>query len=230
MGQTDNLMKRLADRTQMNLMHMVSGDAARTPTFVMFADPDYYLCLPGGCPAAAPFVVELPGFAWNHGDYQSDITTTWLGLVGPDVRRLGTTGNFWTDHADVRPTLLSLTGLKDDYSHQGRPITEVMTEDEEGLNRLAAVYKQIDAPMGQLSMDSLAFTTKAMMSTSAQTYTNADAKITAWTNTRNALAAKMIVLLDPTAPGSDEDDNSGGVHSLIVQGQQLLAEVHAATS
>jgi len=37
----------------------------------------------------------------------------------------GTTGN-WVDETDIRPTLMYLTGLKDDYEHDGRVITKVL--------------------------------------------------------------------------------------------------------
>jgi hypothetical protein len=226
-GQTDHLSRFLADQTQMKLMHMVSADPARTPTFTMFADSNYYL-FAGAPNCNSPCVTQQPGFAWNHGDYQPDITTTWLGLVGPDVRRLGVTNKFWTDHADVRPTLLALTGLKDDYAHQGSPITRVMTEDREDLTRLAVDYKKINAPVGQLSMDSLAFATKATMSTNAAVYANADTKIAAWTARRDTLAAEMIALLDTTAPGGTDRHNDRNVHDLITQAEDLLVEVRAA--
>jgi hypothetical protein len=193
----------------------------------MFADSNYFL-FAGAPNCTSPCVTQQPGFAWNHGDYQSDITTTWLGLVGPDVRTLGVTNKFWTDHADVRPTLMALTGLKDDYAHQGSPITQVMTEDREDLHRLAVDYKKINAPVGQLSMDSLAFATKATMSTNAVVYASADTQIAAWTARRDALAAEMIALLDTTAPGSTDRHNDRTVHDLITQAENLLAEVHAA--
>src|SRR5437762_8897508 len=32
----------------------------------------------------------------------------------------------WTDHTDVRPTMLSLLGLTDDYGHDGRVVSQVL--------------------------------------------------------------------------------------------------------
>jgi hypothetical protein len=216
----------LADQAEMRLLHMQTADPARNPTFTMFAKPDYFLS------TFPPTTAINPAFNWNHGDIAPEINVTWLGLVGPDVKHLGVTGKVWTDHSDIRPTLLALTGLKDDYAHQGRPITEVMSETRQDLNRLAFVYKQINAPVGQLSLDSLRFATKATLSTSAgdQTYINADVKIAAWNSQRDALAAKMIVLLDTTAPGSGEREEGSNVNDLIKQGQRLLALVHAAAA
>ena len=51
-------------------------------------------------------MIEQPGFAWNHGDFQEDITRTWLGLVGPGVQRRGVRNDVFSDHADMRVLLL----------------------------------------------------------------------------------------------------------------------------
>ncbi|HEY8803193.1 MAG TPA: hypothetical protein VIN00_08950, partial [Candidatus Dormibacteraeota bacterium] len=172
-GATEVVDNTLADQAEMALLHMRTADRQRDPTFTMFAKPDYFLS------TFPPTTAINPAFNWNHGDIAPEINTTWLGLVGPHVKNLGVTGKLWTDHADIRPTILALAGLKDDYAHQGRPIAEVMTETRQDLNRLAFVYKQINAPVGQLSLDSVAFATKATLSTSAgdETYIAADATI-----------------------------------------------------
>jgi hypothetical protein len=214
----------------MKLMHMQTADPNRNPTFTMFAKPDYFLF--AGAPNCNFGCISVnPAFNWNHGDIAPEINTTWLGVVGPDVRNLGVTGDVWTDHSDIRPTLMALTGLQDDYAHQGRPISEIMTEAEQGSNELAAVYKQINAPVGQLSLDATLFSTRAMLSTGSgdQTYLSADPTISDWNKRRDALAAQMIVLLDWTAPGAGQH-NESDKQSLIEQGRQLLAEVHAAVS
>jgi len=220
----------LADQAEMKLMHMQTADPKRNPTFTMFAKPDYFL-FAGAPNCSSPCISINPAFNWNHGDIAPEINTTWLGIVGPDVRNLGATGDVWTDHSDIRPTLMALTGLRDDYAHQGRPIAEVMTESSQGSNQLAAVYKQINAPVGQLSLDSIRFATRAMLSNSAgdQTYINADATIAGWNARRDALAAQMISLLDSTAPGAGQHNESQKA-SLIAQGRQLLVQVHAAAS
>ena len=209
----------------MNLLHMHTADPMRDSTFTMFAKPDYFLGTSG-----AEIAIN-PAFNWNHGDISPDINVTWLGLVGPDVKNLGVTDQLWTDHADIRPTVLALAGLHDDYIHQGRPISQVIAATRQDLNRLGDVYKQINAPVGQLSLDSVRFATRATLSTSAGdlTYTDADAQIAAWTSQRNALADRMIALLDTTAPGYT-NHNDRNKADLIAQGEQLLAEVHAAAA
>jgi hypothetical protein len=220
----------LADQAQMRLLHMLTADRQRDPTFTMFAKPDYFL-FAGAPNCTNPCITIDPSFNWNHGGISPDINVTWLGIVGPHVKHLGVTGRLWTDHADIRPTLLALTGLKDDYEHQGRPITEIMSDAEDGNGRLAAIYKQINAPVGQLSIDSVTFATKAMLSTSTgdQTYINADATIAGWTTRRDALAAQMILVLDGTGTHSGHESEAEG-GSLIAQAQRLLAEVHAAAA
>ncbi|HEV2036102.1 MAG TPA: hypothetical protein VGU71_18235 [Candidatus Dormibacteraeota bacterium] len=235
-GITETVDNTLADQTQMRLMHMLTADRPRDPTFTMFAKPDYFLFAGG---PTCPCISIDKRFNWNHGDIAPEINTTWLGVVGPNVRRLGIDNKVWTDHSDIRPTILALAGLTDDYAHQGRPITEVMSGDvaEElgggNLRNLAAIYKQINAPVGQLSLDSLRFATKATLSTSAgdQTYLAADARIAGWTDRRDALAGQMIRLLDNTGP-SDNNENAddSNARDLIAQARRLLAEVHAAAA
>jgi arylsulfatase A-like enzyme len=70
-------------------------------------------------------VTEQPGFAWNHGDFAPDINRTWLGLAGPGIQKLGITDQIWSDHTDIRPTMLTLLGLRDDYTHDGRALFEL---------------------------------------------------------------------------------------------------------
>ncbi len=229
-GVTEMVDNYLADQAEMGLLHMITSDPKRDATFTMFAKPDYFLS------TFPPTTAINPAFNWNHGDIAPEINTTWLGVVGPHVKHLGVTDRFWTDHSDIRPTLLALTGLKDDYAHQGRPITEIINGigqdgNGESLSRLAALYKQINAPVGQLSLDSVKFATEAMLTSTAgdATYLEADAKIAGWTARRDALAAKIIVLLDPTAPGYRNTDRSD-VRELSAQAQKLLNEVHAAAS
>jgi hypothetical protein len=228
-GVTEVVSNYLADQAEMGLLHMITADPKRDATFTMFAKPDYFLST---FPGPTGKAIEInPAFNWNHGDIAPEINTTWLGVVGPGVRHLGVTNKLWTDHSDIRPTLLALTGLKDDYAHQGRPITEIMSDEEgSGISKLAFAYKQINAPVGQLSLDSIKFATKATLSNSTgdTTYINADATIAEWTADRNALASKMIKLLDTTAPGSHE--NEGDSEGLIDQANKLLAEVHAAAA
>jgi len=77
---------------------MVNADPARTPTFALFAKPDYFLSSGSAHLArAAGCVTQNTGFAWNHGDYAGEINMTYLGLAGPGVKHLGLNG--WNSEA-----------------------------------------------------------------------------------------------------------------------------------
>ena len=97
-------------------------------------NPDYFLSASGKTTPlctptsnAASCFVEGSGFAWNHGDFQNQITNTWLGMVGPGVLKKGRFGEIFSDHADIRPTILLLAGLEDDYAHDGRVLFEALS-------------------------------------------------------------------------------------------------------
>src|SRR5262249_24976304 len=125
-GATDRLMVRMADQTGMSALHMVStGDPTRNPSFVYFADANYFIT---DFPANTCETCFNPLFAWNHGDIQPHIANTWLGFVGPGVRNAGQDDRTWSDHTYVRPTMLTLLGLRDPYVHDGRALTEAIEE------------------------------------------------------------------------------------------------------
>ena len=126
-GRTVRLTHYLADPVELGLLHMVTGDPKRTPSFVQFANPDFWLS--SGAASCGTSCVTEPsgGDAWNHGDVSTQINTTWLGLVGPGVRHLGTDNSTWSDHTDIQPTMMELLGLRDDYAPDGRVLAEVLS-------------------------------------------------------------------------------------------------------
>jgi arylsulfatase A-like enzyme len=185
---------------------------------------------PKTCASGSPCItLEGPnGFAWNHGDFQNDITNTWLGIAGPGVRRDGLNGEVFSDHTDIHPTIIRLAGLEDDYDHDGRVLFEVLEEralpqareHREILTRLAQIYKQINAPRGKLGRETLRLSTKALQGDDA-TYTAIEDKIAKLTTRRDAIAAKMIEMLEDAAfdrkPIDVED-----ARELIEQAEELL--------
>ena len=195
------LTKRLADVAEMGFLHMVTQDPARTPTFTLFGNDDFFITAgrsPATCAPLATCSNEQPGFNWNHGDFQQDITRTWLGLVGPHVRNQGETGAIFSDHTDTRPTLMHLTGLTDDYAHDGRVLVEVLdgpTPQAALYAQLAGAYKAINAPLGTLGRRTLELSTAAVLADDA-TYAAFDAQLQALTVERNTLAARMIAILE----------------------------------
>jgi hypothetical protein len=232
-GLTDNLMVRMADQTGMKALHMItSGDPTRNPTFVFFGDADYFIT---DFPASTCETCIGPAFAWNHGDIQKEIRTTWLGFVGPGVRNEGVTHRIWTDHTDVRPTILALLGLQDDYELDGRVITEPLhehalphslREHRETLELLGATYKQVNASFGRFAMDLLTASTTALTSgtdSDDSTYTSIQARIADLTTQRDALATQMKAALNAAAFGGQAIDERDA-RKLIEQGEELLEQ------
>jgi hypothetical protein len=128
-----------------------------------------------------------------------------------------------------------LVGLKDDYVHDGRVISEIL----QGYARplalkktgsfiaLAQIYKQLNAPFGEFAMATLKASTKALASTDADdgTYTSIEGQIESLTSQRNALAAKMIGLLNG-AEFNGQAFSDAQAQSLIAQGQTLLGQAN----
>src|SRR5581483_11944993 len=81
----------IASPAEEGILHMVNADPARTPTFALFAKPDYFF-FNGGTTCNGPCVSINTGFAWDHGDYAAEINTNFLGLAGPGVKHLGVDG------------------------------------------------------------------------------------------------------------------------------------------
>jgi hypothetical protein len=213
-----------------------TGDPSRNASFTYFADPNYFLT---DFPSNTCLTCINPQFAWNHGDIQPEIATTWLGFVGPGGRVNGVDSTTWADHADVRPTILSALGLKDDYQDDGRVILEVLNGNavshglnvhRGGLQKLGAAFKQLDAPFGSFGMDSLAYASARIPTGSAtddSTYTALQAKLADWGTRRDELAGRINNLLDGLAFGSTTTDQQT-IARLTAEAKALVAEVHAA--
>jgi hypothetical protein len=150
------------------------------------------------------------------------------------VKKLGVTNpsDFFTDHVDLRPTMMMLTGLTDDYQHDGRVITEILDESvlpsslkahNNTLQSLGQVYKQINAPLGKLAEDTLKISTYAITSTSAgdAVYNNIEGKIADWTAERDGIAAQIKEVLEEAEFGGIPIDEKVA-KQLIDQGQDLV--------
>ena len=172
--------------------------------------------------ASTKCVSTSNGFAWDHGYYLPEIDNSWLGIVGPGVAHKGVDGRSaadgpssadgansdpklvtqsddpgtWGDETDMRPTLLALVGLKDDYVDDGRVLVEDLTNppDKAGqpkYQRLVVCYKQLNSSVGQFGTDMIVADTAALKtgsSTDDSTYDSTLAKITALGTARDALA------------------------------------------
>ena len=244
-GQSETISEALADPVGMNALHMITADPQRTPTLTMFAKGDYFLST-GAANCASPciFVPSTVNnnftFAWNHGGIQPEIAATWLGMVGPGLRNVGDDAT-WVDHSDVRPTMLSLLGLKDTYVHDGRVIAEPLFDwavpqtlraHRETLLRLGDAYKQLNAPFGSFGMSMLTASTKAIKSGSASDdalYQTIEGQIGNLTSARDSLAGKIRAALEGAA-FSDEALNEQQAKGYIEQAQSLLNQAAALAS
>jgi hypothetical protein len=179
----------------------------------------------------ADCVTVNDGFAWDHGDYAAEINTNYVGFVGPGVKNLGldgsppadgpnsagpnsgqtvvvnsgTTGT-WTDETDIRPTEMYLLGLKDDYEHDGRVITQILSDPNSALSgsgvaALGACYKQLNSSVGQFANDTLQADTKAIESSSPGDilYRNTDKALASLEKVRDALALRIKGQLEAAA-------------------------------
>jgi arylsulfatase A-like enzyme len=240
-GGTNRITKALADYAEQDLLHMITADPNRTPNFILFANPDYFFSTSGKTPPptctptqnAMSCFAPNAGFAWNHGDFQNQITKTWLGVVGPGVLELGRFGEIFTDHTDIRPTMLRLAGLKDDYAHDGRVLFEVLDGeavpdslrgDRDTLSALAEAYKQINAPRGALGARTLTGISTTALKGDDATYASLEARLDAITKRRNQIAGEMIEMLEAAAFDSRPIDRAAAAR-LIDEAYDLLDSV-----
>jgi hypothetical protein len=230
--QTQNITNYLANPTEEAILHMVNADPARTPTFAMFAKPDYYLSTgPASC--GGPCVTQNTGYAWDHGDYAAEIDTNFLGIAGPGVAHHGLDGSAagagpssagpdsgqvtvpgsgtrgtWLDETDIRPTLLYLAGLRDDYQTDGRVVSQILTDPNPALRpaavtALGACYKQLNSSVGQFGTATLQAATKAMESSAPgdTAYRNTDRALSGLLQARDRLAGVIKGELSAAAFG-----------------------------
>jgi hypothetical protein len=236
-GMGPDLQGAMVDAAGQKLLHMNTiADPARSPTFTFFGNPNFFFESSG---SLTPTV--FTGDSWNHGDLQPEIARTFIGIAGPGVQNLGVTqpSNFFTDHVDVRPTLMFLTGLTDDYQHDGRVILELLDRNilpsslhanSETLLELGQIYKQINAPFGQLAESMFTVSTFALQSNSTNDtlYTQLEDQISSWTAQRDSIASQIKEMLE-AAEFDGQSINEQEAKALIAQGQALL-NLAAATA
>ena len=251
-GNLEVVAQRMANPVEFNLLHMQTFDPLRTPSFTIFGNDDYFInpsqpgpkdqCSGTSTPAAAATdcVKQAPGFAWNHGDFQPEITNTWFAMVGPGVAQAGVDNATFSDHTDVRPTMLTLLGLKDDYPHEGRALVEKFSSyaQPSGVTKspnfvaLAQAMKQINAAVGPFGDATLHASTVALESGSDaddSTYTAIEKQLASYGSQRDALVAQIEPLLEAAEfDGIPIPDATA--QNLIQQSQDLLSSVQAYAS
>ena len=206
-------------------LHMQTADPLRLPTYSLFPVPDYYFSTTG------PNVSINSSFAWNHGYYSPNIDVTWAAIAGKGVARRGVDGpqpaqsneandpnstktvpqastvGTWIDETDLRPTLLYLVGLSDDYTSDGTVITAALTHPSAALTStelLAAVYKQLNASVGTFATDTLLADSHALASGSSAsdiTFVREQAALGSLLTERDQAATQIKQTLNNAAAG-----------------------------
>jgi hypothetical protein len=140
----------------------------------------------------------------------------------------------WTDHTNLRPTILALLGLKDDYAHDGRVLIETLSDSATpaALSRskdalaLSQLYEQLNAPFARFATDTLAASTRGIESTDDSTYDSTEAAIADLTATRNQLVGTIDSALNGAA-FENKTIPHGQAKKWIAQGNALLTQADA---
>jgi hypothetical protein len=257
-GGTVPLTNYLADPAEEAILHMVNADPARTPTFAMFGRPDYFF-LPGSPSCGSSCIGQTTSFAYEHGDYAAEINTNWLGIAGPGVKNLGLDGTAadagpssagansgqvtvpgshttgpWIDETDIRPTIMYLAGLTDDYEHDGRVITQVLASPNSalsapGVTALGECYKQLNSSVGEFGTATLQAATKGIESSSPgdQTYLQTDKALLALDQARDKVALPIKGELEAAAFQNTPVSN---VNGLIAACQKVIGAAQSLAS
>ena len=158
---------------------MVTADPCRTPTFTLFADPDWFFfatggarCAPRRATARRSRASTSQSFAWNHGDIQDEIASTWVGLRRPGRRAPGRLGRLDRPHrraSDDVDAARPARRLHPRWPRRRRAARGLgraadAARSPRDLLRLGAVYKQLNASFGAFAMDTLKASTKALAS------------------------------------------------------------------
>ncbi|MGH3411686.1 MAG: hypothetical protein ACRDPH_01205 [Marmoricola sp.] len=243
-AQGQHIVKYQAGDVEQRILHMRTADPKRFPSYTMFPVPDYYFSTSG------PPQSINDGFGWNHGYYSPNIDVTWSSMVGPGVRSAGVDGptpsqgneasdpnsertvpeastrGTWVEEVDLRPTMLWLTGLRDDYRTDGRVISQVLAHPSRGLvasQPLASAYQQINSSVGALATTTLQASTRATGSGSAGhdgVYARTHAALLRLAGRRDALATRMKQALATIADGGRVPP--GTQRSLVARAHALL--------
>ena len=234
-----------AGALEQRVLHMRTADPLRTPTYTLFPKPDYFFSTSG------PNVSINPGFAYNHGYYSPNIDVTWSSLVGPGVAVRGVDGpepidgnqphdpnstntvpqastvGTWVEETDLRPTLLHLIGLQDDYPTDGRVISQALIAPNAQLTKtagLAATYQQLTSSVGAFGTDTLIGDSAALASGGPgddATFRCEQSALSDLAGQRDRLVTRMkATLADATA---NRHIDRSAVTSELTKGRAILA-------
>ena len=173
-------------------------------------------------------VVSEPDIIWLRGDVQRMTGESWFAMTGPGVAKRGQTDAL-SHHADLRPTMLALLGLKDSYVHDGVVVADALdrnalppelTSSTQAYGALARAYGDLNDSLGPFGRAGLALSTEAIKgsNTAYQDYLHA---IGAITIKRDALAQEMKTALDDAAFAHNPIDPARG-NAMIARAETLI--------
>jgi len=246
----------------MKALHMITADSGRTAGIVGFGAEDHFISISpsidpsfkdSGCnefPSSADGVTTdqatclSKSFIWLHGNFAPDVDNTWAALIGPGVRNKGVDSRTWADHTDLRPTLMTLTCLADNYTHEGRTLVEDLQDSALpatlGHNGLDAfieagqVFKQINAPVGAFGQAAISISTIAIKSNNDAMYGGLEQALTDLVSARDAVAGPLAQRLDAAATcdstspphARPSDPNlTGTLRAAAAQGRVVLGRI-----
>jgi hypothetical protein len=216
----EHIVKYQADRAEERILHMRTADRRRLPTYTMFPVPDYYFSTSG-----SPNVQIDPQYAWNHGYYSPNIDVTWVAFTGPGVARRGVDGpgaaggneaqdpnstrtvpqasrrGTWVEETDIRPTLLHLVGLRDDYQSDGAVVGAALQHRSRAIlavRRMLSNYDQLNSAVGEFATETMIADSHASASGST-VYRTVYRKLRQLANARDTLATTMKQQLSAAA-------------------------------
>jgi hypothetical protein len=161
--------------------------------------------------------VDGPGPAGGNESQDPNSTHT-----VPEASKQGT----WVEETDIRPTLLYLLGLKDDYESDGHVITAALTDPNGALQAtadLAKGYDQINSSVGQFATDTRIADTNALATGSGaddSTYQDVQAALQQLADDRDTAAAPIKRVLNNAADGVMP--NHGQITSGLAHVRELL--------
>jgi hypothetical protein len=226
-GTTQKLARFLVDQPGLQALHMLTSDVNRNASVVVFGQENNFNTIFSLIFRGASSCNRFPdpnaatclnnGFIWIHGNYAPDVNNTWAALVGPGVLKKGVDRETFADHSDLRPTMMTLLCLKDNYTHEGRALLEDLSSsalsdsahDVRGsLIGLGETFKQLNAPVGLFGRDAIQVSTTAIKG-NASTYTSLESQLQTLVNQRDALSSSIEAQLDQV-PGCGGSSDAAG--------------------
>jgi len=149
----------------------------------------------------------------------------------PQASRVGT----WVEETDIRPTMLYLLRLKDDYESDGHVISQALASTPRSLSStdaLAAAYDQIESSVGRFATDTLIADTKALASGSSSSdaaYTREQRELRVLSSSRDLLATRIKKELSDAAQGQEPNRLEVVAELVLVQTLLHSADAFAAS-